>query len=264
MPHEFHRDTDLYFDQQRENALGSIVPFVAPHVGLGPETRVLEIGCGAGGVLAAFAASGARVTGVDLHGPSIEYARRRFEAVADGAAWSFDLRDIYEVAPAELDGPFDLVVMKDTIEHIHDQRRLFDRLGAFLAPAGRLFLAFPPWRMPFGGHQQICDNRVLMHLPYVHLLPRRAYARLLQRAGESRETIGALLEIKETGIGIDRLERIAGAAGYRIADRRLYLVNPMYRYRYGIGERVQPDPVARVAGLRDLVTTSAYYVLERG
>lgn len=264
MPHDFHRDTNLYFDQQRENALASILPFVEPHVAVNPGSRVLEIGCGAGGVLKAFVERGAGVTGVDLHEPSIQYAVRRFGAEAAGSDWRFEVRDIYDVDAADIDGPFDLIVMKDTIEHIHDQRRLLARLREFLAPGGGVFFAFPPWQMPFGGHQQICEHRALMRLPYVHLLPRRAYAALLRHCGESRETIEALLEIKETGISIERFERIAAETGHRIADRRLYLINPMYRYRYGLESREQVGALAAVAGLRDFLTTSAYYMLVRG
>jgi SAM-dependent methyltransferase len=261
LPHEFHENTDLYFDQQRENALGSILPFVDDNAEVASGLRVLEIGCGAGGVLKAFAERGARVTGVDLHEPSIDYARRRFAADAGGSAWRFELRDIYDVAPADIDGPFDLIVMKDAIEHIHDQRRLFERLDGFLAPSGRLFFAFPPWRMPFGGHQQICRHKVLMRLPYFHLLPRSAYAGVLRRFGEAPETVDALLEVKQTGIGIDRFERIAAETGHRIAARKLYLVNPMYQYRYGLAPREQLDAVGGVPVLRDFVTTSAYYLL---
>jgi SAM-dependent methyltransferase len=263
LPRDFHLDTDVYFDQQRENALASILPFVEPHVQIGKGSRVLEIGSGAGGVLKAFAERGARVTGVDLHAPSIEYALRRFDAEADNADWRFELRDIYDVDAAGLDGPFDLIVMKDTIEHIHDQRRLLARLDAFLAPAGAVFFAFPPWQMPFGGHQQICEHRVLMRLPYMHLLPRQVYAALLRRGGESPETVDALLEIKDTGISIERFERIAADTGHRIADRRLYLVNPMYRYRYGLEPREQLPAIAAVPGLRDVLSTSAYYLLAR-
>jgi SAM-dependent methyltransferase len=263
MPREFHHDTDLYFDQQRENARSSILPFVARRARDEAGLRVLEIGCGAGGVLAAFAERGASVTGVDLHAPSVEYARRRFAGEAGGAAARFETADIYDVDPADLDGPFDLVLLKDTIEHIHDQQRFFARLDAFLAPGASAFLAFPPWQMPFGGHQQICDHRALMRLPYFHLLPRRAYAALLRRLGERPETVEALLEIKQTGISIERFERIVADTGYVMAQRSLYLINPMYRYRYGLEPRVQSRLVARAPGLRDVLTTSAYYLLAR-
>jgi SAM-dependent methyltransferase len=263
MPRAFHRDADLYFEQQRENAAGSILPFVACHVDLARGCQVLEIGCGAGGVLRAFADRGARVTGVDLHVPSIEYARQRFGAEDGDGSWRFEEGDIYDVDAADLDGPFDLVVLKDTIEHIHDQRRFLEHLDSFLAPAGKAFFAFPPWRMPFGGHQQICEHPALMRLPYVHLLPERAYASILRRCGEPPDTVEALLEIKQTGISIERFERIAGETGHRIAERKLYLVNPMYQYRYGIAPREQLRAVARLPVLRDFVTTSAYYLVDR-
>ena len=263
MPRDFHLDTGLYFEQQRENARTSIVPFVDRHAPVTTGTRVLEIGCGAGGVLSAFAERGADVAGVDLHVPSIEYARRRFAAGDGGGPHRFESRDIYDVDASDLGSPFDLVVLKDTIEHIHDQRRLLARLGEFMAPGGKVFLAFPPWRMPFGGHQQICDHKLLMRLPYFHLLPQAAYARLLRSCGERPDTVDALLEIKETGISIERFEGIVRDTRHRIADRRLYLVNPMYRYRYGLAPRRQSPLVARVRGVRDFVTTSAYYLIER-
>jgi SAM-dependent methyltransferase len=261
MPHDFHQDIDLYFDQQRQNARTSIVPFVDGHVPLARGRSVLEIGCGAGGVLSAFAERGARVTGVDVHEPSIDYARRRFTAESAGNSWRFDVSDIHDVEPADIDAPFDLIVMKDTIEHIHDQPRLFERLGGFLAPAGRVFFAFPPWQMPFGGHQQICRHRALMRLPYFHLLPRRAYEAILRRCGEAPDTVETLLEIKQTGISIERFERIASETGHRIAERKLYLINPMYRYRYGLAPREQTRAIAGVPVLRDFFTTSAYYLV---
>jgi SAM-dependent methyltransferase len=263
MPHDFHGDVDTYFDQQRENARSSILPFAGDDAPATRGLRVLEVGCGAGGVLAAFCERGADVTGVDLHAPSIEYANRRFAAMRAEAPWRFELSDIYDLESGALGDPFDLIILKDTIEHIHDQERFFARLGEFLAPNGKALVVFPPWQMPFGGHQQICRNSVLMRLPYVHLLPERAYAWVLRRFGEAPDTVSALVEIKETGISIERFERIAARAGYRIDRRQLYLINPMYQFRYGLAPRRQINWLAKVPVLRDLLTTSAYYLLAR-
>jgi 2-polyprenyl-3-methyl-5-hydroxy-6-metoxy-1,4-benzoquinol methylase len=261
MPRDFHLDTDLYFEQQRANAIRSVLPFVTSRAVVRRGSRVLEIGCGAGGVLKAFAELGAEVVGVDLDAPSIDYARERFARDAPQPQWRFENQDIYDVDPSALGGPFHLVVLKDTIEHIHDQRALLSRLSRFLVDDGRVFLAFPPWHMPFGGHQQICTHRILMRLPYFHLLPPRAYAAILRRFGEPPEIIDALLEIKQTGISIERFERVATETGHRVLSRRLYLVNPMYQDRYGLAPREQLPAFARVPGVRDLVTTSAYYLL---
>lgn len=265
MPREFHSDLDAYFDQQRENALASVVPFVREAGALRDGARVLEIGCGHGGIVQAFAEAGANVTGIDLHGPSIDYARSRLAPAIAAGDVRLLLSDVYDADPVgDLGGPFDLVVMKDTIEHIHDQARLLGRFERLLAPGGAAFFGFPPWRMPFGGHQQICEHRLLMRAPWIHLLPAGAYASLLRRAGEAPGTVDALLEMKETGISIARFERIAAAAGLRVRRRRLYLVNPMYRYRYGLAPRVLPRRLAALRPLRDFATTSAYYLLTRG
>lgn len=262
MPYDFHEDTDVYFEQQRVNALSSIVPFIERHGRVGEGTRVLEIGCGAGGVVKAFLERGATVTGVDLHAPSIEHARRALEAEIAAGRARILLDDIYDVDIAtDLGGRFDVVVMKDTIEHIHDQRRLIGFFDRLLSPSGLAFFAFPPWQMPFGGHQQICRHRAAMRAPYIHLLPRQAYEGLLRRLGEPDETIEALLEIKQTGITIERFEGIVAETGHRVVDRTLFLVNPMYRYRYKLEPREQLAPVAGVPVLRNFVTTSAYYLV---
>jgi len=262
MPREFHLDKDVYFDQQYRNALASIVPFVERHAPIGPQTRVLEIGCDAGGVLKAFAERGARVTGVDLNEESIDYARERFRQELGADRARFETSDIYDVdAVADLQAPFELVLLKDTIEHIHDQRRLLSRFDSFLAPSGHAFLAFPPWQMPFGGHQQTCAHPLLMRTPYFHLLPRRAYAGLLRKFREPPETVDALLEIKETGISIERFERIVAETHHRIVDRALFLINPIYQYRYGLAPRAQIRAIARAPYLRDFLTTSAYYLI---
>jgi 2-polyprenyl-3-methyl-5-hydroxy-6-metoxy-1,4-benzoquinol methylase len=63
-------------------------------------------------------------------------------------------------------------LLKDVIEHIHDQPKLIAWMKSYLAPNGTIFFGFPPWQMPFGGHQQLCRNKVLAKLPYYHLLPR--------------------------------------------------------------------------------------------
>jgi SAM-dependent methyltransferase len=262
MPFTFHRDERLYYEHQRLNARHAIIPFAEGHVAIRPGLQVLEIGCGQGGVMKAFAERGCRVTGVDLDQAKIALGREHLaKEVAAGqarlVAW-----DIYDVDPeADLGRRFDLLVMKDAIEHIHDQQRLLLHLRRFLRPDGLAYFGFPPWQMPFGGHQQICAGRLAMLLPWYHLLPRALYRQALQALGECPETIEALLEIKQTGISIERFERIARAAGWATVARRLYLVNPIYRYKFGLRGRVQWGPAAALPGMRNLLTTCAYYLL---
>ena len=49
--------------------------------------------------------------------------------------------DIYNIEPA----PFDLIILRDVIEHIHNQERFMGFLKRFIAPGGVVFFGFPAW-----------------------------------------------------------------------------------------------------------------------
>src|SRR5690606_22371864 len=87
--------------------------------------------------------------------------------------------DIYK---ANLNGrQFDLIIMRDVIEHIPNQELFMKYVKKFLKSDGKFFLAFPPWQNPFGGHQQVCRNNLLSKLPWFHLLPKNLYKLVLDR-----------------------------------------------------------------------------------
>lgn len=261
MPLAYHADAGQKYDQQVENAHAYILPFIEDVVPIEGK-RVLEIGCGEAGILKAFLEHGCTCVGVDLASNKIAYAREALaEPIAEGRLRLID-GDVYDaVVGAELGGGFDIVLMKDTIEHIYGHYEIMARVRDFLAPGGVLFVGFPPWRMPFGGHQQMTDSK-LGKLPYYHLLPRPAYRALLRLFGESEQRIEGLMEIVDTRLSIHDFEDLARRAGYRIIRRRLYLVNPIYRYKFGLTPRAQLPGLRSVPWLRDFVTTTCYYLVQ--
>jgi hypothetical protein len=129
-----------------------------------------------------------------------------------------------------------------------------------LSDEGKIFVGFPPWQMPFGGHQQICDHAIPAVLPYIHLLPKKIYKRLLRLLGE-KKTVPILMETKETGLSIERLERIIRTEDYRIEAKRLYLFNPIYKSLFGIPTLRQLPPIAHIPYVRDFLSTCAYYLI---
>jgi hypothetical protein len=88
------------------------------------------------------------------------------------------------------------------------------------------------------------------------------YKGLLKLSGEYEEVIGELLEIKDTGISIERFERIVRQSGYTIPLRTFYLVNPIYQYKFGIKPREQFSFIGKIPYLRDFVTTCVYYLIK--
>jgi SAM-dependent methyltransferase len=264
MAFEFHSDAETYYRHQYEHARNYIVPFIENNgFTLKKGLQVLEIGCGEGGVLKAFIEKGCIATGVDLSEYKLEKGKQLMESEIKSGSMRFILQDIYEVDfEQEMNGRFDLILMKDTIEHIVDQNRIIGYLKSFLKPGGHLYFGFPAWCMPFGGHQQICRSKWLSKLPYTHLLPDFLYKSLIRIAGESKETTEELLGLVKTGISTHRFETILEKNGYKIVKKTYFLINPIYKYKFGLNPKRLPLPLNAVPGLRDFLTTSAWYLIK--
>jgi SAM-dependent methyltransferase len=256
----FHEDRVLYFRHQTTNAETYVIPFIEQRRAVRAGMRVLEVGSGEGGVLKAFLNRGCVGVGVelDLHKNEMAIAMLADEIGAGQAR--IVAKNIYDAEPErDFGGRFDLIVLKDVIEHIHDQERCLRMLRTFLTNDGAIYFGFPPWQMPFGGHQQILKNKLLANLPYYHLLPAPVYGGVLRAFGQDP---AGLLEIKETGISIERFERIVARTGYRISAVRHYLINPIYEFKFGLKPREQFGLIRRIPYLRDFFTTCAYYLID--
>jgi len=259
----FHGDAPLKFQHQYLVTRDYIIPYLERILTVSNGLTVLEIGCGEGGVLKAFAEKGCICTGMDLSASKIESGKKLLEEEVKAGKMNLFAADIYDESVMNtFSGKFDLIVLKDTIEHIPDQERVMAQLQVYMKPTGKCFFAFPPWRMPFGGHQQTSLTKP-GQLPWIHLLPRGLYKDFLKRVGENDNTIISLMEIYDTRISINRFERILRATGYKKDDRRFYLINPIYRFKFKWTPRVQFSFIGAIPWLRDFVTTTAYYVLSR-
>jgi SAM-dependent methyltransferase len=255
-----HLDKRQYFEEQVITTRDYVIPFIESVMKLGEHTRVLEVGCGEGGNLVPFLEKGCRAVGVDLSVSKIADAHHFLNDHPGHDRLTLIRKDIYDAAK-ELAGGFDLIMMRDVIEHIHDQNRFMGFIRQFLRPGGLFFLAFPPWYNPFGGHQQICRNRFLSKLPYFHLLPERIYRSILKTGGETGDRINDLLEIKETGISIERFQRILASKRYAIVKKEFYFINPNYQVKFNLKPRKQSRLVSNLYFLRNYLTTSCYYLV---
>ncbi len=160
-----HNNRQQYFKEQSETSKKYYIPYIQRHHAIGEGMSVLEIGCGEGGNLLPFAESGCNVTGVDIAAHRIEEARTFFEAKQ--AEGKFIAENIFNLK--ELENSFDIILCHDVIEHIDSKKVFLANLRRYMKPQGVVFMAFPAWQMPFGGHQQICRSRFLSHLPFFHL-----------------------------------------------------------------------------------------------
>jgi 2-polyprenyl-3-methyl-5-hydroxy-6-metoxy-1,4-benzoquinol methylase len=256
-----HLDPLQYINEQIFTTRKYIVPFIQQVKQIDESVQVLEIGCGEAGNLKPFLDLGCRCTGVDFSTPKIEKGRDFFANHPNAKNIRLINDDIYSTN--EFHSQFDIIIVRDVIEHIHDQNKFMVLLKNLMSPNGVVFFAFPPWQNPFGGHQQICESKLLSKLPYYHLLPVPLYRTLLKMFGESTGKINSLLEIKETGISIDRFERLAKENGYVELVKTLYFINPNYEVKFGLKPRKLIMIIAGIPQLRNFFTTCGYYLLRR-
>jgi SAM-dependent methyltransferase len=257
--HDRHTDREKYFREQAHTTRKHVIPFISTVKAIDNQTTVLEIGCGEGGNLVPFLEAGCRrITGIDISAGKIENARKFYSEISNGEKIEFIAADIYDSATL---GEYDLVMMRDVLEHIHDQERFIGFVRNFVSAGGILFIAFPPWNNPFGGHQQMCSSRFLSMMPWIHLLPSGLYRRLLRLSGESEAKTEALLEIRETGINLGKFEKALKKEGFPVLKKSLWFINPNFEVKFGLRPRHLPSFLAAIPGLRNFLTTTGYYII---
>ncbi len=253
-----HKEPRLRYEQQYLTAKNYILPWIASYKRLSPDIQVLDIGCGEGGVLRAFGEIGCTGVGIDLNPHAIELARAFTQTEGLHTRVRFQIQNVYDLDPKEA---FDVIIFKDSIEHIPNQAQVLAQVRRYLKPDGLVFLGFPPWLMPFGGHQQVLPSRFWAFLPYYHLLPRVVYRACLRWATRDAAMIAELLQLKTLGLLTHRFESMARQAGYRLVARELWLISPIYRYKFGIRPMKQGKWIAKIPYIRDFISTAAYYLL---
>lgn len=259
-----HKNRKQYFEEQASTSREYYIKYVEQFVSFLPGLRVLEIGCGEGGNLLPFAERGCSVEGLDLSPTRIRQAEEFFREY-NNYAYRFSCGDFCKMNAPPSGNKYDVILVHDVIEHVPQvsKLRFMQNIGEFLSPSGIAFFGFPAWQMPFGGHQQICLHAV-SKMPWIHLLPKWLYKGLLLWSGESVDNVRELMSIRESNTTIERFESLCRKSGLRVALRHLWFINPHYKRKFGLKPRRVASLFACVPFVRNLYTTSCFYVLRAG
>jgi len=256
-----HLNRKLYFDEQEYTTKKYVIPYINCVSTINSNMHVMEVGCGEGGNPKPFLDMGCKVTGIDISTYKIELAKDFFSSHPHQKNLTLLNKNIYDTTVEEI-GKFDVIFLRDTIEHIPNQIYFMNFIKDFLLPDGKLFLAFPIWRMPFGGHQQICKNKILSHLPYFHILPTPLYKNILKIFNESDDTISELLSVKKSKISMSYFKKLLISSNLKIEKITYFLINPNYEIKFNLKPKELPF-FLNIPYLRDFFITNVYCVLSQ-
>jgi UDP-glucose 4-epimerase len=115
------------------------------------DQKILEAGCGNGGMAIAFAQAGAKMVGVEIEPELVEIAR------AQAAAYNLEAKFEYydgEHLPFD-DGSFDAALSVSVLEHVTDPVNYLTELLRVVKSDGYLYLAFPNRLWPRETHTRL-------------------------------------------------------------------------------------------------------------
>lgn len=105
--------------------------------GGGKGGKILDIGCGDGGIAGSLIDAGFDVVGIDPSERGIAIAREKYPSAR------FETRSVYDPLPPELRGYFDAVIAVEVIEHLYSPRTLLRVAHTALREEGTLILTTP-------------------------------------------------------------------------------------------------------------------------
>jgi SAM-dependent methyltransferase len=235
---------EKHFTEQKKHARHYLIPYLLEKCPGFEKFRVLEIGCAEGGFLSALGERGISAVGLELAPGRV--------ALAKSIEPGLDVRvgDATDPSvPRSLGRSFDLVVMRDVIEHVPNRRALSGNLRHFLKRGGYAYITFPPRFSPFAGHHQN-GRSILRYVPYLHLLPLPVLRFLGRRLDEHPHIIAGAAANFKNGLSISRFLKWCGQSGFRVLDKGLFLIRPVYTTRFGL----RPLRICDVPLLREMWT----------
>lgn len=232
--------------------------------------RVLDAGCGGGGMPLSLADHADRVVGID----PID----RFSQAGVRLGRERDLRHLHFVQADGMalpfaGGTFDLVLSHAVIEHVADAPRYLAECRRVLAPGGHIFLSTAPYLSFAGAHLPRLRVPVPLHLIVGRAIAFRTFRLLARHApGTLKEPAHENSFIRDARNGIvkhdDLLEKVTVRrlrgqivdAGLHVVREELHVTSTVKRLPKSIGRWLGANPMTQNA----LISNMEYVLAPAG
>ena len=230
--------------------------------------RILDAGCGGGGMPLSLAEEAGPVIGIDpcnrFGDAAVRLAREQGRrglhfALADGMALPF------------ANGVFDLVLSHAVIEHVADAPLYLRECARVLAPGGRVYLSTSPYLSFAGAHLP----RLKIPLPLHLIVGRRtAFAAFTWLARHATWALkepaheNSFIQLAQRGqtkhddllelVTVSRLRAQIAAAGLAVVREELHVTGTVRRFPESVGRALREDGLTR-----DIFVSNMEYVLAR-
>ncbi|KUG26530.1 methyltransferase [hydrocarbon metagenome] len=231
---------EKHYSEQIDFTNSYLIPYLEKYIPDLYKCSILEVGCAEGGFVKVLHDKGVKIKGVELEQSRVDTAKIKAPELDIIQA---DITDP-EIAD-KLKHKYDLIVMRDVIEHIPNRDAAFRNLFNLLNSNGYLFITFPPRFSGFAGHQQN-GKSIYRFIPYLQLLPNFLIKLLGNLFGESDELIKHIIENYKIGLSVNKFEYFCQKYSFKIVKKDLFLFRPIYKIRFGINPLRAPGiPIFR-------------------
>jgi len=226
---------EKHYIEQVEYARSYLIPFLKNHIPHFEQKKVLEIGCAEAGLLAVLAEMGLQVTGLELSADRVKLSKSK------NAQLDVRVGDLTDPnLAAQLKERYDLIILREVIEHVTDRQAAFRNLDQLLADDGWLYITFPPRFSAFAGHQQM-GRSMLRRIPFLHYCPGFILRPLGRWCQEHDFLIAEVLRNFRIGLSIRRFEGYVRQHGFSFSIKGLFFIRPIYQLRFGWKSRQLPN-----------------------
>ncbi len=244
---------EKHFYEQKEHTRNYLIPYFEKHIPDFKNKKVLEIGCAEGGFIEELLNIGIETIGLELLQSRIDIATGKNP---DLKIYCADITDNKTLA--KINSMFDVIVMRDTIEHISNRISAFENISGLLKPGGYFYVTFPARFSGFAGHQQNCKS-FIKFVPYLHYMPSFILKPLGKILGEQPKQIDEILHNYKIGLSVRSFEKYYKRFNFFPVVKDLFFSRPIFKIRY----KLQIIRFPNIPVLREFLGFGCEYLLRK-